>query len=197
MTIPAPAGTNGLYRLDEIALHILDVARNSIEAGARNIGIGLTEETAADRITLEVQDDGPGIPEGELSRIKAGEQPHGDPGGAGLLLLAQVARSTGGSLEIESGPGLGTRLRAVFRQSDPARPPVGDLEWTLIVLIAAHPDVNFVFRHSIEGRVFELESAHPADGTNRSAAEAVKSLRTRIRDGEASLCLAAQKQAWR
>jgi hypothetical protein len=190
-------GAHGLVRFDEIALHMLDLARNSVESGARNVTIQLVEESATDRLMIEVCDDGPGMPDAERLRIEAGERPHDRPGGAGLTLLAEAARAAGGSLEIDSRPRLGTTVRAIFRYHDPRRPPVGDLEWTLMVLIAGHPGANITFRHTVDGRMIEIQSHDLDRGGNRSAADVLTLLRSRIRHGEASLCATDHEPAWR
>ena len=197
MSIGQLIGAHGLVCFDEIALHLLDLARNSVESGARNITIQLVEESATNRLMIEVRDDGQGMPDAERSRVEAGERPHDRPGGAGLTLLAEAARAAGGGLQIESRPGLGTTVRAMFRHDDPGRPPIGDLEWTLMVLIAGHSGANITFRHARDGRVSEIQSHDLDRGGNRSAAEVLTLLRNRIRHGEASLCATDHEPAWR
>ena len=47
--------------MKELALNILDIAKNSVKAGAAHIGISIVEEGALR--TLTIRDDGSGIPE--------------------------------------------------------------------------------------------------------------------------------------
>ena len=47
--------------MKELSLHILDIVQNSIRAEADRIGISIVEDTAADRFTLSVEDNGKGM----------------------------------------------------------------------------------------------------------------------------------------
>jgi len=97
--------------MEDLALHILDLAQNSIEAGATAIEINLLEYAAEDRLIVEVRDNGRGMDEETLARVT-------DPFyttrttrrvGMGLPLLSQAARAAGGGVEINSQPGMGSR----------------------------------------------------------------------------------------
>ncbi len=135
--------------MEELALHVLDLAQNSVEAGARSVAIRVHEDTAQDRLLIEVADDGPGMAEATRKRAA-------DPFfttrstrsvGLGLSLLEQAARAAGGEISIESRPGAGTRVTAVFKPSHPDRQPLGDMAATLLVLAAGHPEVEFSYHH--------------------------------------------------
>ena len=47
--------------MKEISLHILDLAQNSIRAGAKNIVIRVLEDNAADTFMVSIADDGCGM----------------------------------------------------------------------------------------------------------------------------------------
>jgi sensor histidine kinase YesM len=55
--------------MEDLSLHILDVAENSIAASARKIEIRIDENQAKDLLTIEIQDDGKGMDE-IPSRVK-------------------------------------------------------------------------------------------------------------------------------
>lgn len=135
--------------MEELALHILDIAENSIEAGARQVEIRVREDLPADRLVLEIRDDGAGMAEAVRQRAAdpffttKGTRPVG----LGLSLLEQAARAAGGGLSIESRPGAGTTVRAEFQHSHPDRQPLGDVAATLLVLAASHPEVEFCYEH--------------------------------------------------
>ena len=144
----------------ELSLHILDIAENSIRARARRVVIAMTEDGEADRLTLEVRDDGKGMTGEERKRAL-------DPFyttkkvrrvGLGLPMLAQAAANTGGSLEIESNPEAGTTVRVVFGLRHIDRQPLGDLPGTIVALVAGNPDIRFVYRHQRDGRVYTLDT---------------------------------------
>ena len=176
--------------MEDLALHILDLAQNSIEAGANAIDIDLLEDMAADRLIIEVRDNGRGMDAETLSRVT-------DPFyttrttrrvGMGLPLLSQAARAAGGDVEIDSRPGVGSRVRAVFQYRHIDRAPIGDVETTLMVLLASHPDLEIRFRHCVGDEVFELDShALRAAGIDPAAPEGLAALRKAIRRGEAGL----------
>jgi two-component system NarL family sensor kinase len=88
-----PAVEVGLYRIAQEALQ--NALRHS---GAAHIFLRL--ETSDDRVRLTVQDDGKGFPEGTAS------------GHFGLIGMQERARLLGGSFQVESSPGAGTRITA-------------------------------------------------------------------------------------
>jgi anti-sigma regulatory factor (Ser/Thr protein kinase) len=145
----------------EIALHLLDIVENSTRAGARNIGIKITEDGESDTLAMEVRDDGAGMDRKTIKKVL-------DPFyttksvrrvGLGLPLLLEAAERTGGSLKIESQEGNGTTVRAVFGHSHIDRQPLGNIAGTLIALLAGNPDVDFSYRHTKNGKAFYLDSS--------------------------------------
>jgi 3',5'-nucleoside bisphosphate phosphatase len=172
--------------MDELALHILDIAENSIEAGAGSLAIELREEPEADRLIILVTDNGPGMTAEQLEKVQ-------DPFyttrttrkvGMGLALLSEAARTAGGDLTIESEPGRGTTVRAFLQYRHFDRAPVGDIETTLMVLVAGHPDLQIRFRHLLGRREYELDSCEFEDLTLPAR---LSKLRAAIRAGEKGL----------
>ena len=89
--------------MKELSLHLLDVAKNSVTAGARHVEITLTEDEAG-WLTAAIVDDGRGMDPEFLARVT-------DPFtttrttrkvGLGLPLYRLTAEQTGGSLDIRS-----------------------------------------------------------------------------------------------
>jgi len=172
--------------MEDLALHVLDIAENSIEAGAGAVEIDLVENPEADSLVIEVHDDGPGMSPDQAAQAQ-------DPFfttrttrkvGMGLALLAEAARAAGGDIAIDSAPGQGTSVRASFRYGHIDRAPVGDIETTLMVLLAGHGELNIRFRHSIGNRVFELDSRDIPAGDLPARLSRMREL---IRRGEAEL----------
>jgi signal transduction histidine kinase len=186
------AGRDGRFILgggrpmEDLALHVLDIAENSIEAGAGAVEIDLLEDPEADSLIIEVRDDGPGMSPDQLARAQ-------DPFyttrttrkvGMGLSLLGEAARTAGGEFAVNSEPGKGTRVRASFRYGHIDRAPVGDIETTLMVLLAGHPELNIHFRHQVGRRAFELDSSDIPAGDLPAR---LSKMREAIRRGEAEL----------
>lgn len=146
--------------MKEIALHIMDIAQNSVRAGASEIRITLSESVATDSLSLTVTDNGRGMdPE---TRSKAA-----DPWftsrttrrvGMGLPLLEMNASLSGGAMTIDSAPGKGTTVTATFAYSHVDRPPLGDVSGTVALLILSNPAINIVYTHLCEGAAWNIST---------------------------------------
>lgn len=132
--------------MEDISLHILDIAENAVRAEAKNIEIILTRDRERDLLRVEVVDDGRGMDAATVARAR-------DPffttknkkTGLGIPLLSHAAEQTGGRLTIDSTPGQGARIEAVFGWRHLDRPPIGDMAETVLTLIAGHPDLDYVY----------------------------------------------------
>ena len=134
--------------MDDISLHILDIAENSAAAGARNIAIRITEDPEADSLTLEIEDDGCGM-DAETAARAADPffSAKGKKFGLGIPFLEQAAQETGGGLRIDSRPGRGTKLTSSFGLSHIDMKPIGDIGQSVMALVGGHPDVRVVFEY--------------------------------------------------
>jgi anti-sigma regulatory factor (Ser/Thr protein kinase) len=130
---------------EDLSLHILDIAENSVNAGATVIEIKIEKDSRADTLTIEVKDNGRGMDREFAAKVE-------DPFvttrttrkvGLGIPAFAQAARATGGAFEIESAPGEGTTVRATFGLSHIDRQPMGDLGATLLTLMIGSPKIDF------------------------------------------------------
>jgi two-component system sensor histidine kinase TctE len=115
-----PATVNANARLlDDLLGNLLDNALKYTQRGGRvTVRSGSEDGTPF----VEVEDDGPGIPEAERSRVRERfYRLPGSPGGGcglGLAIVDEIARQHGARLCIETGAeGRGVRLRVLF--SDP------------------------------------------------------------------------------
>ena len=133
--------------MQDISLHILDIAENSIAAEASRIDITIIRDTKQDVLTVEIRDNGRGMDEETLGRAldpfytsKSGKRV-----GLGIPLLSQAAREGGGNFDIESELDGGTRLIATFILSHPDRKPLGDVDGTVQMLKLTHPDIQLEY----------------------------------------------------
>jgi len=149
--------------MEDLSLHILDIVENSLAAGASRIEIRITEDTRQDLLALEISDNGKGM-DPETARRTL------DPFfttrttrkvGLGLPLLAQAAEQAGGRLEVVSGPGRGTTVRAEFRLSHPDMKPLGDVAETLRAILAGRPGLSLCFEHRRDSKLVGKLSSDP------------------------------------
>ena len=150
--------------MKELSLNILDVAENSVKAGASLTQILLTEQNGT--LTLEIVDDGCGMSEDIVRSVT-------DPFyttrttrkvGMGIPLLKLACEQTDGKLTIssitqEDDPvNHGTHVTATFDMNHIDFTPLGDVSSSILTLIQGHPDTDFLFRHEMADRVVELDT---------------------------------------
>ena len=150
--------------MKELSLHILDVAKNSVKAGATLIGVELRVSKEG-ILTIIISDNGCGMSQETLARVT-------DPFyttrttrrvGLGLPLLRLSAEQTGGGLEIvsttEEGKS-GTVVTATFDTKSIDCMPMGDIVSTVCTLISGSPEKDFIFTDSDErtGREVALDT---------------------------------------
>ena len=126
---------------EELSQHILDIAMNSLSANARKIQISIRESRRHDRLVLRVRDDGCGMDAALLKRVLAqrwsSKNKRRKPVGLGLAFLRQASEMCDGRFQVRSVPGRGTLVTASMRLSHIDRPPLGDLNATMLALCAA------------------------------------------------------------
>ena len=146
--------------MKELSLHLLDVAKNSVTAGAGRVEITLNEDSEG-WLTIAIRDDGRGMDPEFLSQVT-------DPFtttrttrkvGLGLSLYRMAAEQTGGSLEIQSEVGKGTAVTARFLLRHLDCPPLGDLAGTIALIIQVSPDIELSYRHTTPSGTAELSTA--------------------------------------
>ena len=146
--------------MPELSLNILDVAQNSVTAGASLIEITIAASTALDRLTICISDNGCGMTDEQVKNVT-------DPFftsrttrkvGLGIPFFKMAAELTGGSFQIKSKVGEGTATTAVFGLSSIDRMPLGDLPGTMTALIGPSPDIDFVLKMDLDGKGFVMDT---------------------------------------
>ncbi len=150
--------------MKELSLNVLDIAKNSVKAGATCITITLIE--ADGWLTLTIADNGCGMtPE----VVEAVSNPFYTTRttrkvGMGIPLLTLAAEQTGGTVTITSRhesahpDDHGTEVVATFDTRHIDFTPIGDLPSTIQTLIMGSPEIDFVFVHRTAERVVELDT---------------------------------------
>jgi len=141
--------------MKELSLNILDIAENSLKAGATLTEI-LIEETD-NLLSLTIRDNGCGMSDETEKNV---ENPFYTTRttrkvGMGIPLLKLAAEQTGGGITIESKTveedpdNHGTTVTARFFKNHLDFTPLGDVTSTITTLIQGHPDRDFRFRHTL------------------------------------------------
>lgn len=152
----------------ELSLHILDIAQNSISAGAKYITIEINENEKG-FFVFRVIDDGCGMTEEMLSKVR-------DPFtttrktrkvGMGIPFLDMVTQQCGGYLNITSNVGQGTSIEAYFKADNIDRPPLGNLIDSLRVLLVGilnDVDIEFIYTNGSKSMIFKTKDVRKCLG---------------------------------
>lgn len=135
----------------ELALHILDILQNAVEAGATGVELTVVEDEPADRLTITVADNGRGMDEQTVQRV---QNPFYTTRttrhvGLGIPLYAAAAETAGGGLVIRSQAGAGTTVEATFQLSHPDRQPLGDMAGTLLAFLLSDRAPELRYQHEV------------------------------------------------
>lgn len=133
--------------MKDLSLHLLDIAENSIKSGASKIIIKFIEDSKT--LTLIVEDNGIGM--NEETRKKAispfFSTKKTSRYGLGLPLLKQACEATEGKFILESEPGKGTKVTAIFNKNHIDMKPLGDIRATLIALQTSQPHIEIEYEY--------------------------------------------------
>jgi len=172
--------------MEDLSLHILDIAENCITAEASRIEIKIIEDTRDNILTVEVNDNGKGMDKELLENAT-------DPFyttrttrkvGLGIPLLAQSARESSGDIIVQSKIGEGTSIKATFQYDHIDRRPLGEIAQTMIILIMSNPDIDFIFEHKINDSEYTLNTAEikkDLDGVPINTPEVIRIIKDDIR----------------
>jgi len=146
--------------MTELSLNVLDVAQNSVKAKAKLIEIRVDISVRDNSLIIAIDDDGCGMTPEQLEKVT-------DPFfttrstrdiGLGVPFFKQAAEITGGSFEITSKLGEGTKVRAVFVLDSVDRVPLGDMTGTMETLILYNTDIDFTYGYNADGTGFTLST---------------------------------------
>jgi len=168
--------------MKELSLYILDIAQNSLKAGAKNVKIELDIDHSKDLLTVIVDDDGCGMEKEFLQKVF-------DPFtttrkerkvGLGLSLFKELAQQCGGDAKIKSKKGIGTHVEGTFKISSVDLIPIGDIPSTIISLIISDSEVNILFVIKVDEKIFKFDTVEikkVLDGVKISEPSVLKWLR--------------------
>lgn len=144
----------------ELSLNVMDIAQNSISAGASLITIRVEEDRPADTLSISVEDNGKGMSPETVQKVI-------DPFyttrttrkvGLGLPLFREAAETAGGKMTIRSKEGVGTTVEASFELGNIDLPPLGDVPGSIVNLVQCNPELDFIFRVESDGETFCMDT---------------------------------------
>ena len=143
--------------MQELSLNILDIAQNSVVAGASLIEIDIAAYgNDNNMLSITIKDNGKGMDRQTLENVT---NPFFTSRttrkvGLGIPLFKMAAEQTGGSFDITSTVGVGTVVKAVFDTSNIDCTPLGDVWDTVAILTQMNEDIDFVYTASRNGESF-------------------------------------------
>ncbi len=147
--------------MKEIALHILDIAENSITAGADRVELSIELKQTDKALQIAIVDNGKGM-SSEVLNMTA------DPFftsrtarrvGLGIPLLRQHAEMTGGWVEVRSEENKGTQLTARFDAGHADIQPPGDIAGCWWLLASGNRETDIILKCNTDNGSFEIGSA--------------------------------------
>lgn len=173
--------------MKELSMHVLDIATNSVRAGASKVVITIKEDLANNQFVFEIEDNGKGIPQSMLKDIK---NPFTTSRtlrkvGLGIPLLNDNCQLCDGYLNITSEVGVGTVLKSMMVYDHIDRPPMGDIASTMSGLISSNESIEIQYYHWYKDQCFDLatsEIKEALDGVSLTELSVLKWLRTFIED---------------
>lgn len=146
--------------MQDLSLHILDIAENAIRAGGSKVVIEILEDESQDQLTVCIEDNGKGMDKDMKKNVLDPffTTKDGKRFGLGLSLLAQAAQQANGEMTIDSEEGKGTKVTAVFQLSHPDMKPMGNISETMAALISGYPSTRFVFDYKKGDECYHFDS---------------------------------------
>lgn len=178
--------------MQELSLNVLDIAQNSVRAKASLVTILVTEKNADHFLEISIADDGCGMTPEQVARVM-------DPFfttrttrkvGLGIPFFKLSAESTGGSFDIQSELGKGTVTTARYHTDHIDMLPIGDMNATILSLISMNPQMDFVYRRSLDNNSFTLDTRElkaVLEDVPLDSPEVIQFIKETLEEGETEL----------
>lgn len=147
--------------MKDLSLHVLDLAQNSVKAGASRVEIDMVDDPAHDQLAITLKDNGCGMSQEMVVRVQ-------DPFvtsrttrkvGLGIPLFKQGCLDTGGTFSLTSQEGVGTIISGTYVRSHLDRPPMGDMAGSILSLVLANPRLDVRYHHEVGEQAFDFDAA--------------------------------------
>jgi len=151
--------------MESLDLHLIDLVQNAYSADSTSVGIEVHCHAEADRLIMQVTDNGRGMSDAVLDAVERGffSSKCDACVGLGIPLLRQTAEHCGGRFTIQSRPGVGTRVTAEFQRSHVDLPPLGDLTATFLNLFVTAEGRRVSISYRCDEHCLEIDTTTVAD----------------------------------
>jgi hypothetical protein len=155
-----------------MAEFIFDLARNSVEAGSKNIRVSVSEDMSSNIFAIVIEDDGTGMTEEQAGKATSPfyttRPANRRRVGLGLSLMDVACRRCGGELVVESVHRRGTTVTATMEHDNIDRPPMGDLAGTFASLMMSTVENGIIWtlEHSVGKGGYSLKNRKTMDELN-------------------------------
>ncbi|WRS28735.1 sensor histidine kinase [Oscillospiraceae bacterium MB08-C2-2] len=144
----------------ELSLHIMDVAQNAVSAGATLLELSILAQSDASCLEISLADNGKGM---QPQQAQMAQDPFYTTRttrkvGLGLPLFKMACQQTGGHFSVESEPGRGTVVTAVFYTHHIDMLPLGDVDGVVRLLIACNPELDVVYCYREDDTELRLDT---------------------------------------
>ena len=140
--------------MNELSLHILDLAQNCIRAEATLMKISIIEEE--DNLNLIIEDNGFGMDEATLKNVLSPFYTSRTTRriGLGIPLFKDLCELTGGSFSIKSKKNVGTIIDCNVNMASIDSLPLGNIIETIYILSINETDCDLEFIHQKNGKSY-------------------------------------------
>jgi len=146
--------------LRELSLHILDLAENSVRAGASLLEIDIKELIENNQLIIELKDNGKGMSKEFLNNVT---NPFTTTRttrkvGLGIPLMKMNCEKTDGYFNISSEENKGTKIECMLAYNHIDRAPMGNIIDTIMSLILYSEQMDFKYTHYINDNSFVFDT---------------------------------------
>jgi hypothetical protein len=146
--------------MQDFAMHLLDLAHNSISAQATRLQVVISESLIQDCFSISLEDNGCGMSEETLAKVRNPFYTSRKTRrvGMGIPLLEGTSTQCGGTFTLTSHVKKGTLIGAKMPHSCIDRPPLGDVGSAIAMILQAAPDLHLMLDYTYENDSFVFDS---------------------------------------
>lgn len=146
--------------MNELSMHILDLAQNSMIVGSTLVEIYIVEDVKKNIFSIEIIDDGHGMDEEKLDKAISPFYTSRTTRkvGLGLSLFKMLCELTEGEFNLTSEIDKGTKLYGSMKFDHIDRPHLGDIVGTIIILILNENNIDIKFSITVENENYTFDT---------------------------------------